>query len=278
MEKVKKNKICVDYHFHANLPVSDKKAKKHIIEYWKHIVESGVNVVLSTEHVYKNPKRAYEFMKKYQPDDCLVFPGMEYITKEGIDLVIFSENERIYDYEELKPMSMDIDEVVDFVKSKNLYATITHPYLMFSIGIVYNVGYKKFQEILERIKAIEVVSGSFWKLKIFKFYSKFKKSEKSHNMKVATFKGDLYISRSDYNPEKIDFITVGSDAHQFCEVGNCLELSFNQDFNKKNVFQRIINSKDGKIKVVPRQHSLYSLLRAIQIIFEEILMKQKNKN
>jgi len=277
MEKIKnKKEICVDYHFHANLPKDDKKAEKHIKEYWKWLDESGIDVVLSTEHVYKNPKRAFEFLNKFKPENKVVIPGMEYVTKEGVDIIVFSKDEKIYDYSELKTFSMTLDKFLDFVATnEDLYTFVTHPYLKSKTGIVKNLGYKKFQEVLERVNALEVISGNALKQKLFKFYllNLFSKSNFCFKQKINFPNKKFYISREDYDPKKISFIAVGSDAHQFGEVGNCLKLKYDGG----DVFERLVNSKDGEIFVRPRRHNLKSLFLAPYIILNESWIKKKIK-
>jgi len=222
-------------------------------------------VVLSTEHVYKNPKRAFEFMKKFQPEGVLVVPGMEYVTKEGVDIIVFSKSESIYSYKELFPLEMTLNEFLDFVDNHNdLYTFLTHPYLKSKTGIVHNLGYKKFQDFLKRVNALEVISGNALKQKIFKYYLEtfYYTEKKGFQQKINTPEGEYFIERGDYNPETINFIAVGSDAHQFGEVGNHLILKFNKEFELDNVFKRIIDSRDGEIFVRPRMHNLQSLIQA----------------
>ena len=194
MEKIK-SKIRVDYHFHANLPKNDSKAEKHIKKYWKKIIENNINVVLSTEHVYKNPKRAFEFMKKFQPEGVLVVPGMEYVTKEGVDIIVFSKSESIYSYKELFPLEMTLNEFLDFVDNHNdLYTFLTHPYLKSKTGIVHNLGYKKFQDFLKRVNALEVISGNALKQKIFKYYLEtfYYTEKKGFQQKINTPRGRIF--------------------------------------------------------------------------------------
>jgi len=171
---------------------------------------------------------------------------------------------------------MSIDDTIDFVKkTEGLYTFVTHPYLKSKTGIIYNLGYEKFQEVLEKVKALEVISGNLFKQKIFKRYLESFKKIDNFPLKIRTPKETFYIPRSDYNPEEVDFIAVGSDAHQFGETGNGLELEIEGELNEKNIFKRIINSKDGLVVVVPRRHNLLSLLKAPLIIFNEMMIKKK---
>ena len=269
--------LRVDYHFHANLPRDQKKAEKHIKKYWEKLKEAGINVLLSTEHVYKNPKRAYEFLDKFKPENTYVIPGMEYVTKEGVDIIIFSRDKSIYDYEELFPLKMTLDETIDFVKNHNdLYIFVTHPYLKSKTGIVKNLGFSRFIDLINEVRAVEVVSGNALKQKIFKIYIEifFKKKKKGDLLRIYLPNNEFYIERKEFYLKDLDFIAVGSDSHQFGEVGNCLILEYNES---EDIFEKVINSKKGKIFVRPRQHTIYSLIKAPIIIGSEALIKKLYK-
>ena len=53
----------VDYHFHGNFSRFQKRAYKKARCLWKMLQENGINVVISTEHAYKNYKQAYKILK-----------------------------------------------------------------------------------------------------------------------------------------------------------------------------------------------------------------------
>ena len=54
------------------------RALKKCRKWWNRFKRNDINVVIPSEHVYKDPKRAFLFMKQTKPQDCFLFPGMEY--------------------------------------------------------------------------------------------------------------------------------------------------------------------------------------------------------
>ncbi len=81
--------IRADYHMHPYLPKMKIGLLKNVKKWWKFIEKHNLNCVLITEHVFKDCERAYELMKQTQPEGIFCFPGMEHISKEGIDTVVF---------------------------------------------------------------------------------------------------------------------------------------------------------------------------------------------
>ena len=155
-------KIRIDYHFHPNLSGNDKRAKKKCLALWQRFQKKGINAVITTEHIYKNPRRAYELMKKYKPEELFCFPGMEYVTKEGIDIVIFSDSENIYNYTELKTFKLPYFDLIKFVNSKdNLYAYVTHPYTLGLTSVVNKLGKEAYSRSTDLLDAVEISNGAF---------------------------------------------------------------------------------------------------------------------
>lgn len=89
--------LAVDYHFHPNLPRSKRLAQQKIKKLYTTLEQAKIDIVVVTEHVYKNPARAYRAMAQYKPSHITLFPGLEYTTQEGIDIIIFARDESLYD-------------------------------------------------------------------------------------------------------------------------------------------------------------------------------------
>jgi hypothetical protein len=53
---------------------------------------------------------------------CHIFPGMEFLTSEGIDIIIFSKTQKIYHYAQLKPYHLTMSQTLDFVSKHQLKA------------------------------------------------------------------------------------------------------------------------------------------------------------
>jgi|GEM_PF-2138080 len=288
-QNVEKNvELRIDYHFHPNLNKSELKAIEMAHKWWQTLQEVGVNVVLITEHIYKNPKRAYEIMKRTMPKEMVCFPGMEYLTKEGIDLILFSQSESLYEYQELTPYNLTYEEAIIFIESHpDIHGFITHPYVPSKTGIIKNLGYEKFQYYLKRLGALEVVSvgGMQHVIKLLKALDNAQIISKKLSIKQRfKVRSSMKVPEFDYHLHDLKFIAVGSDAHHFSELGNYLAVSSPSNA-LSDIFNTIISSKEGKIHMNYHghleKHPHIGVLRSGVTVFKEYLMKQpfrmKNK-
>jgi hypothetical protein len=262
------SKYAVDYHFHANLPKSEKRALQKCHRWWQEFRKKGVNVVISTEHVYKNPKRAYQMMNATKPDDMHIFPGMEYLTKEGIDIIIFSERPDLYDHDVLKPYQLTYDQILDFVLEHHLTAFITHPHTLGTTSVIRKSTATEYERYVNKIKSIEITNTAFNELlhvitkPIFRrFFSK-KINEIQKNRNVPP----------QYYPKEIQLLTAGSDAHHFAEVGTHVII----ESDSKKLFQAITsNSNAVVIERAITQTNFLLLLRSAITCFSEACIKFK---
>lgn len=240
-------KLHIDYHFHPNFPRNDEKAFKKAVTWWRKLKEADVNTVICTEHVFKNPKRAYKLMLKAKPEDCFVFPGMEYLTKEGVDIIIFSDNENIYDFSELAPYKLSYEEVVNFIFGKNLQAIIVHPHILSSTSIIRTLGEKEFRKYLEKLRSVEISNTSGPK-----------------NKKVYE------LPKEDY-PNNPKLLSVGSDAHHYEDLGTYIEV----ECDKNDVFDKVCNNSSPKIhKKSPGEFDLIFLIKSSITTLGEGLRKR----
>lgn len=269
-------KLRIDYHFHPNLPKNDENARKKCKNIWQKFQEKNIKYIVVTEHAYKNPKRAYNLMIKEKPENYFCFPGIECITKEGIDIIVFSNTSNIYNYRELKPFNLLYFELIDFVNSKNnLYAFVTHPYTLGLTSVINKLGEKVYIKSLNLLNAVEISNGAFDNLFFliskfplnFIFRSKLKKIIKSKN-----------LPKSDY-PKNIKFLVAGSDAHYAEEIGNCYEINYSGNLTKDSIFKIITNNLGGgKPYSERKKFSLILLLKTAFTASHEFFIKTILKN
>ncbi len=261
--------LRIDYHFHPNLPKSNKKALLKCKKLWQSFLKQGINCVVVTEHIYKGSKRAFEFMHKTKPKKVYCFPGMEYITKEGVDIVIFSKTAKIYKIPKLKPYGLTFDETVKLIKTnRDLHSYVTHPYTIGTTSIVNILGQKTYRNAVKELGAVEISNGAFDGfvkiLKLFPFNIIFK-SKLNYVLKTQN------LPRKEY-PKKAKFLTVGSDAHIASDIGNCAVTE-----SKKDIFQSIVTSKNPRIVRKKIVFNLFNLAINGLITLNEYLTKQKFK-
>jgi len=258
----------VDYHFHPNLPKGKKRAIKKCQKIWASYVKQNINTVIVTEHNFKNPERAFRLMKETKPEHCNVFPGMEHVTEEGIDVLIFHRDDSIYRCNELAPFGLTLDETIKITEQNNYACCLAHPYSLAKSSAIKRLGHEKYFEYLNKICAVEISNSSFNNLinivekpfmkRIFK-----KKLSDIHNTKK--------LPESDY-PEKIKFLAVGSDAHHPKEIGTFCTIKSNGD----DLYEQIISNISPFItEKIFKKTDIRLLAISAYITFFEFIKKRK---
>lgn len=266
-------KFRIDYHFHPNISQNNEKAILKCKKSWANFKNNNINCVIVTEHSYKDPERAYKFMLKTMPRRKYCFPGMEYITKEGIDLVVFSYSEDIYRHQLLKPFRLSYFEVIDYVRDNhNLFAFVTHPYTLGLTSVIKILNHEKYKMSVDLLGAVEISNGAFDNLTplltkfpfCFLFKSKLDNIKKTQN-----------LPKEDY-PKRINFLAVGSDAHYVEDIGNNYAIDYNEKKKilKNKAFEIVINNK-GKAEVCIRnkKFSILHLLKTGITSLNEFMIK-----
>ena len=233
----KTEKLKVDYHFHPNLPKSDICAERKITEIYKKFEQLNIRVVLITEHIYKNYTRAWQLMKKYRPDNMIIFPGIEYVTKENIDICLFSETEQIYQYD-LRPFQLSYKEVISFLKSHaDIFGYVTHPFTLGQTSIMDKKGREFTKAAINEIGAVEARYTVFHQLRTFIQKTNFLSKHFTKLLDQINKNEQIPLS---FYPSNIKFLAAGSDAHHTWEIGTCAEIIIEND----DIFYSIINNKD----------------------------------
>src|SRR5210317_1642738 len=145
--------IKVDYHFHPNFTYSSGfLTKKRAIKLWDKFQLESLDFVVCTEHVFRRPIKAYQNMMKYRPanNNTILFPGLEYITSEGIDLIVFSKDpSNVYGIQDLlTPFLLSVENVFNLVRNnEDLKLIVPHPSTPSSTGILRIMDLDKLDEL-----------------------------------------------------------------------------------------------------------------------------------
>ena len=270
-------KARIDYHFHANLPKCNKKAALKCKQIWSNLEKDNINILISTEHAYKNPKRAFEMLYKFKPKHLYCFPGVECITKEGIDIIVFSKDQSIYEYHQLESFNESYFDLIEFVNSRNdLHAFVTHPHTLGLTSVINKLGKDAYFQSLKMLNAVEISNGAFDNLILLSKKLPFLKLFKS---KIKQMHNTQCLPLDDY-PSQIQFLAAGSDAHHVEEIGNCYEVSSTRKtLNEKEAFE-IVTRNAGKGKVILDDYKSFSfklLIKTAFTVMHEFLIKQKLK-
>jgi hypothetical protein len=253
-------KLRIDYHSHPNLSKINSIALKKCKKWWRFFEKNKINCVLITEHAYKNPRRAFEFMNKTKPKGFFCFPGVECVTKEGVDIVIFSNNPKIYKLKQLAPLKTTYNEIIKLVCSKKyLYSYVTHPYTLGLTSVINKLGNKVYKDSVKKLGALEISNGAFDNLECFFRLFPLRFFFKSKLSKISLTK---HIPKKDY-PKPIKFLAAGSDAHFPEDLGNHFEINTpSKTISENKVFQLLSKNK-GKGRVVIKNKKLQLFLLII---------------
>ncbi len=259
-------KILVDYHFHPNLSKIDSKAKIKCKKIWQKFADNKLDVVVITEHVFKNPPRAFKLMKETRPADVktIIFPGVEALTKEGADLIVFAEDERIYKHQKIMvPRQLDVFEMIDYINDNSgLYGSIAHP---FNIGNS-QLGVKASMEAIAKLKGVEAHNTCFrgaMKFTDLTGLSKLFPIKRKHMNWVRD------LPKNFFNPKDMNLITGGSDAHVLEEIGTGLLVPFSGKRNQTEIFKTISTNKSEKIiESKERIHFWLGIYKVYNVVVE----------
>ncbi len=224
-------KILADLHTHLN----EKKVKPR--EWWAGVRNRKLSVVAITEHPQYDPLDAYLQLKATKPKWILLIPGIEVRTNAG-DLLVYGEDERIYDVREFLKKDIAVEKALKKVKELKLTASFAHPYGYKHDSVCEVIGEKKAKALIKKYKlGTEYYNGMlgsasylvFGGKAVKRFYSlvafveRNKLSKVLHVSKggakaktrldkmavnaVGRIQKPILFSKNAY------FITVGSDAH-----------------------------------------------------------------
>ncbi|MDO8516120.1 MAG: hypothetical protein Q7S28_02625 [bacterium] len=262
MQEQHKKTLRTDYHFHPNLPKNEKRAVKKVRRIFKAFDEFEITTVIIAEHAYKEPKRAWKIMMQEKPSHITLIPGLEYVTSEDIDIVMFSNKERIYDMPELAPFSMNYREAVQFVHgNEDLHAFVTHPFTLGRTSLAKKLGEDFTKEMIHALGAVEVSYSPYDKMYDALRLFPFRKMRARALMRLAL---NDFIP-SELLPKDIRFFAAGSDAHHVWDIGAHMELPF---FDGDDHFKVITNNKGGPVISFRSEesytHSIIDVLTSIR--------------
>ncbi|MGI6589933.1 MAG: PHP domain-containing protein [Candidatus Iainarchaeum sp.] len=256
-----KKHIIADLHTHLN----EKKIKPE--NWWKAAKEKKLSVIAITEHYNYKPKEAYQKLKKIQPKGIMLIAGMEARTSAG-DLLIFCEDEKIYDVIELQEKGIDIEKALTIIKENNFVASFPHPYGYKYDSVCEIIGEEKTKQLMKKFgvgveyyngmlgSANELLFGRKFTNKIYTALNFVEKNKVTTTLKINKTTNyprkkleALAISTLDkvrkgmILGEKANFRTVGSDAHYPTAIGTAIIELKRKPKNEKD-FLKMIKNKE----------------------------------
>lgn len=213
--------MLVDYHFHPNLSTNDNRARRKCQEIWRRFAEENLDVVIITEHVFKNPERAYRLLCEERPATAqtYIFPGLEALTSEGIDVIVMAPDAALFEHQKLMvPKQLSVVDMAHYVKAApHLVGSIAHPSKFGNSSCEYQVGKTKTIEAIRIIGGAEISNAYAKGIKWFfdTFGLRFFMPKKRQAMNLAKVLPEEF-----YNYPEVTLYTGGSDAHVPLEIGS----------------------------------------------------------
>lgn len=213
--------LLVDYHFHPNLSKNDGRAVRKCHKIWEQFAKHQLDVVMVTEHVFKNPPRAFRLMQETRPAKArtVIFPGIEALTKEGADIIVFSKSTALYEHPQLMvPKQLSAFKMVEYLNAHpELFGSIAHPLAPGHSAMASRLGEIKAMETIKRLKGVEVSNACFrGSARMFDAIGlQHILRQTRANMDTTT-----YLPAERYEPFNVTLYTGGSDAHVTAEIGS----------------------------------------------------------
>jgi hypothetical protein len=261
----KVEEIRIDYHFHPNLPKNEVRAKLKIAAIYKKLVQLNITAVLITEHVYKDYIRAWQLMQRYKPDNLLIFPGLEYVTKENIDICLFSKTEDIYQHN-FKPFQLTYEEIMSFLKvHTSIYSYVTHPFTLGRTSVIDKKGEEFAKAAINELGSVEASYTVFSELK--------DKLQKSFIKRLVTkilrrIEKNEHIP-PEFHPKNVKFLAAGSDAHYVWEIGTYVKVLLKEN----DIFYSIVNNKQLHVIGSRQSNALQLIISSLTTLHEWWLKK-----
>ena len=241
----------IDCHFHPNFSFLNckgikQKSKKIFDKFNQHKIDA----VIVTEHVFKKPYQAFQKLKKNQPSSSktLLIPGVEAVTKEGIDVIIFSACEYVYTQKDImKTWGLPIKNLLEKVANDpRLNAIIPHPFLGSNQGIVKNIGLEEFKKLLPKIDLVEKHNACFNSLIDYLNSINFKDI-------CTPLIDSLKKTQSAHGILDSHIFSGGSDAHHTWNIGSHLKLMTDKAKSNQEAITKLLSDVEREMVFIKSQ-------------------------
>ncbi|MBT6142985.1 hypothetical protein HOH51_00565 [bacterium] len=251
----------IDCHFHPNFRFWLKNhAKQKSAQIFKKFTENKIDAVIVTEHAFKRPFQSFKKLKSFQPQSSktLLIPGVEAVTKEGIDVIVFSASEYVYTQKEImKTWCLSLKQLLKKIKQDpKLHAILPHPFLPTQQGAYKNLGKAEFQKILKEFKLFEAHNDCFSALQ-----NALSKTKLEKIMPELTQTIKKVLNSKTKLPKSIK-ITGGSDAHHIGNIGSYLKLNALKPNDNLQAIKSLYTSTKRKMVF---QKSNYNLAKDLSL-------------
>lgn len=265
-----------DYHFHPNLPlflpwIGPSLSRARARRIWRAFARWDLSAVIIAEHAYKHPRRSFEILESQRPAGARteIFPGVEVLTSEGVDLVIFArEKKHLFPKRDfLVPWKLSCEEVIRRIaEDPLLFGMVTHPCTPGRTSIVRIMGRPFTERAMMRLKFLERHNATLASLQTLMeftglrriFPGKYRQMCETHSCPLPLPSGVIG--------------TCGSDAHHPWAIGDCAEFGEPCPAQREALFT-FLTTRTGQFR--PRSaRSLWALPIEGVTVLREWMMKK----
>jgi predicted metal-dependent phosphoesterase TrpH len=265
--------MIVDYHFHPNLSKYDWLAKRRCLKIWREFARQQVDVIVVTEHVFKNPPRAYRLLLETRPTDSrtVLFPGVEALTSEGIDMIVFAESDVIYEHQKLmvpKQLS-ELDMVAYIRQHPELTGSIAHPAMFAHAGSERRVGKTQTITAIRQLGGAEIANSCFKGFVVVMRKFRLENILRKKRKQIARV---IQLPDEYYKYPEVVLYTGGSDAHSLDEIGSGIQMP-NVPLTDRPAVYRAIRTNQST-EFVTRAfgiHPYFAFIKLASVIQESLI-------
>jgi hypothetical protein len=236
--------IRVDSHFHPNFAffLPEALIRRHARKIWETFKKRRLDVVFVSEHAFKSPRRSFETLEKYRPKNArtLLVPAIEVLTKEGVDMIVFSKDRTVFTRKELlTPYRLTIEQVVAYVrKDPRLFGAVVHPYAPSKSAIMNHRSARETMTDMRKLGFAEEFNTSLVPLR--HTLSNFRLTRLLKRF-VLRLNRTIRLPAT-LTPQGI-IALGGSDAHHAWDIGSCLLVRAPRARGYADAFRKITSPR-----------------------------------
>jgi len=255
----KKKLWRINAHFHPNFGRLGVRRKAEKI--WQKFAQYELDVVIVTEHAFKNPRRACELLALYRPPEArtrLIW-GVEALTKEGIDVIVFAAGAELFSHAAIvHPYELSLLELLELVAGdEQLCAIIPHPYAPSKSAVSHHFSAAEMQLLSSRCGAVEKHNATFVAMQtLFERFSVLgKKGRKIRPQLREHFANTTEAPVACYAAGTTLF--AGGDEHHAGDIGSYLEIAAPELPQDEHELVRFLANFRGAGRFVAKDYTLF---------------------
>lgn len=156
--------LTFDLHYHANvhqMPGVQRRCRLRSIAHT--VSRHGLHYLASTEHCYKKPLEAYQWLAHALADtSTAVLPGMESVTSEGIDIIYLyrTEDQLRRAVVEIPSFRRSVRDVKRLAEATDALTIIPHPFHICRSAAGNVLCRRSYANLLRACDYVEIHNGS----------------------------------------------------------------------------------------------------------------------